>query len=175
MKKIYLVLYYAFAQHLPKSTTPVVGKLSRKIRKFLCSRFITKCGKDLNVENGVYLGSGKDMQLGDRVGFSSHFTTKNRSLKIGNDVTIAEHVYFVGGVHTYSDPDIPICFQGAPEEKPPLEIGDSVWIGVRAMVLPGCKKIGKNVIIGAGAVVTKDVPDYAIVGGNPAKIIKFRK
>ena len=49
------------------------------------------------------------------------------------------------------------------------------WIGARAIILPGCKRIGAHSIIGAGAVVTKDVPDYAIVGGNPAKIIRMRK
>lgn len=45
----------------------------------------------------------------------------------------------------------------------------------RAIILPGCKHIGAHSIIGAGAVVTKDVPDYAIVGGNPAKVIRMRK
>jgi maltose O-acetyltransferase len=55
-----------------------------------------------------------------------------------------------------------------------LQIDDDVWIGARAMILPGCKHIGKGVIIGAGSVVTKDIPDYAIVGGNPARVIKYR-
>ncbi len=55
----------------------------------------------------------------------------------------------------------------------PVIIGDDVWIGTRVIILPG-KKIGTGAILGAGAVITKDVPDYAIVGGNPAKIIKYR-
>ncbi len=54
-----------------------------------------------------------------------------------------------------------------------VEIADDVWIGTRALILPGVS-IGKGAIIAAGAVVTKDVPDYAIVGGNPAKVIKSR-
>ena len=58
--------------------------------------------------------------------------------------------------------------------KSSLKIGNDVWIGARVIVLPGCKTIGNGVIIGAGAVVTKDIPDYAIVGGNPAKILKYR-
>lgn len=53
-------------------------------------------------------------------------------------------------------------------------IGHDVWIGQNAILLPGCKKVGNGAIIGAGAVVTKDVPDYAVIGGNPAKLIKYR-
>lgn len=53
-------------------------------------------------------------------------------------------------------------------------IGHDVWIGQNAILLPGCQKVGHGAIIGAGAVVTKNVPDYAVVAGNPAKIIKFR-
>jgi len=53
-------------------------------------------------------------------------------------------------------------------------IGHDVWIGQSAVILPGCKEIGHGAIIGAGAVVTKNVPAYAIVAGNPAKILKFR-
>jgi UDP-3-O-[3-hydroxymyristoyl] glucosamine N-acyltransferase len=55
-----------------------------------------------------------------------------------------------------------------------LEIGDDAWIGDRAIITPGCSRIGIGAIVGAGAVVTKDVPDFAIVGGNPSKLLRYR-
>jgi len=173
MKKIYLILYYGFAKYLPKSTTPLIGKSVKKFRCFLCSKIFSKCGKKLNVENNVYFGNGKDIEVGNYVGFGSNFKTLNRILKIGNELMMAEDVLFLGGGHKHDQLDIPMGKQGG-EGKTPLEIKDDVWIGARVIVLPGCKQIGTGVIIGAGAVVTKDIPDYAIVGGNPAKIIRFR-
>lgn len=55
-----------------------------------------------------------------------------------------------------------------------LEIGNDVWIGQYAVILPSCKRIGDGAVIGAGSMITKDVPDYAVVAGNPGKIIKYR-
>ena len=55
-----------------------------------------------------------------------------------------------------------------------VEIGHDVWIGDRVLIMPGCHKIGNGAIVGGGAVVTHDVPPYAIVGGNPARIIRYR-
>ena len=68
--------------------------------------------------------------------------------------------------------DVPMCIQGF-EEYRPVVISDDVWIGARVTILPGAK-IGKGVIIGAGAVITGEIPDYAVVGGVPARIIKYR-
>lgn len=55
-----------------------------------------------------------------------------------------------------------------------IEIGHDVWVGRNAIITPSVKKIGNGAVIGAGSVVTKDVPDFAVVAGNPARIIKFR-
>ncbi|MDP4240592.1 MAG: acyltransferase [Bacteroidota bacterium] len=172
MRTIYLLLYYGVAQYLPKSTRPF-GKFSMLFRRFLCSHFFASCGDKLVVENKAYFGNGKDFKVGNEVGFSSRFKSLNRIVKIGNHVMIGEDTLFLGSGHNFDRLDIPMGHQGH-KEKTILEIEDDVWIGVRAMILPGCKHIGKGVIIGAGAVVTKDIPDYAIVGGNPAKIIKYR-
>ena len=59
-------------------------------------------------------------------------------------------------------------------EEPSLRVGHGVWFGSNSVVLSGCKTIGNGAVIGAGAVVTKDVPPYAIVVGNPAKILRYR-
>ena len=89
-------------------------------------------------------------------------------------LVVEEDVLFLGGGYNYERLDIPMGKQG---NKPstPLHICSDVWIGARAIILPGRKRIGKGVIIGAGSVVTKYLPDYAIVGGNPARVVKMRK
>ena len=61
-----------------------------------------------------------------------------------------------------------------PFERTKLHVGNDVWIGANVIILPSVKNIGDGVIIGAGSVVTKDIPDFAIAVGNPAKIIKYR-
>ena len=75
--------------------------------------------------------------------------------------------------HAFDRTDIPMNQQGFTPEKP-IVIEDDVWIGARVIILPGVH-IGTGAVVGAGAVVTKDVPDYAVVGGNPARILKMRK
>jgi acetyltransferase-like isoleucine patch superfamily enzyme len=64
-----------------------------------------------------------------------------------------------------------------PEDNLPrgrLEIGHDAWLGVNSIITTGCHRIGIGAVVGAGAVVTKDVPDFAIVGGNPARILRYR-
>jgi len=73
--------------------------------------------------------------------------------------------------HIYDRTDIFITEQGHTKGK--IEIEEDVWLGANVMILPGVH-IGKGAIVGAGAVVTKNVPSMAIVVGNPAKILKFR-
>lgn len=110
----------------------------------------------------------------------STFGNKNEKLLIGNFVSIGGNVLFLlGGDHRYD------CLSTYPFKKKvlfkeseavtkgPIIIEDDVWIGNNAIVLSGVK-IGKGAIIAAGSVVTKNVEPYSIVGGNPAKLIKYR-
>lgn len=171
MRIIYLILYYGFAQYLPKSTRPG-GRVSTAFRSWLC-RHIFQSGKQLVVENRAYFGNGRDLKVGQEVALGTNFKALSRIVHIGNYLMMAEDVLFLGGGHHFDRIDIPMGHQGA-EPKTPLQIDDDVWIGARSMVLPGCRHIGRGVIIGAGSVVTKDIPDYAIVGGNPARVIRYR-
>lgn len=132
-----------------------------------------ECGQKLNVEKGAYIGNGKDIRVGNYVGLGKNFTLHNRILSIDDQLMMGEDVMFLGGGHGFDRLDIPMGQQGS-KEKTPLHIAGDVWIGARVIILPGCRRIGHGAIIGAGSVVTKDVPDYAIVGGNPAKLIRYR-
>lgn len=174
LRFLLLVIYYVFAAHLPKSTVPIVGGIAKKIRCLLARCLLKKCGSNCNIEQNAYIGDGKDISIGNDVGLGKNFKVLRRILTIDNAVMMGEDVLFLGGGHKHERIDIPMHKQGA-FEKTPLHISSDVWIGARVTILPGCKLIGKGVIIGACSVVTKDIPDYSIVGGNPAKIIKRRK
>jgi len=95
----------------------------------------------------------------------------NEKVTIGNNVMIADHFSLRDTDHTFERFDIPMREQGITTS--PIKIEDDVWIGHGVIITKGVT-IGTGAIIAGGAVVTKDVPAYAIVGGIPAKIIKYR-
>ena len=175
MKTFWLILYYGLAKHLPKSTLPIIGTIAKHLRRACAEHLFAECGPLINVEQGAYFGNGKQIRiLGEKVGLGKNFSCHCRILTMHSHIMMAEDVLFQGGGHKFDNPYVYIGAEGNLPDTP-LEICEDVWIGARAIVLPGCKRIGAHSIIGAGAVVTKDVPDYAIVGGNPAKVIRMRK
>ena len=101
---------------------------------------------------------------------------------IGRYCSVAQGVRCIPGNHPYLEVSTHPFFhrsefgyvKNAEYSCKKLIIGNDVWIGLNAIILPACKNIGDGAIIGGGAVVTKDVPPYAIVAGNPAQIIKYR-
>ena len=94
-------------------------------------------------------------------------------ITIGDDVVMGPDVVMMATSHEFKDLNTPINMQGAKPEEP-IVIGNDCWIGENASIISGIT-IGDGGIILAGAVVTKDVPPYSIVAGNPAKIIKENK
>ncbi len=100
------------------------------------------------------------------------FATLRGPITGGDAVRIGAYACLVGFNHGFADPDRPIFKQGHTSKG--IVLGDDIWIGAHATIVDGVK-IGSHVVVAAGAVVTKDVPDYAIVGGNPARVIRMRK
>lgn len=88
-------------------------------------------------------------------------------IKIGTKVAISREAFICTASHDITKPNRPLV-------TAPITICDGVWIGARAIVLPGVT-IGEGAIVAAGAVVTKDVEPWAVVGGNPARVIKRRE
>ncbi|HEY7985617.1 MAG TPA: acyltransferase [Methylophilaceae bacterium] len=93
-------------------------------------------------------------------------------IRIGDHVMIGPNTVIRSSGHRYDRPDIPMVEQGHKPGK--ITIGDDVWIAANVVILPDVK-IGSHAVVAAGAVVTHDVPEYAIVAGIPAKVIRNRK
>jgi maltose O-acetyltransferase len=168
MTKIILVLYYIVFSKLPSSYFPL-GKLFNACR-ILCLRKIIKIGKGNFVEKGVYVGNGNQIEIGDNCQINENVKLDN--VAIGNYVMIAPGVTILGKMHEFQDRNVPMVLQGERETQRTI-IEDDVWLATNAIIMPGVR-IRKGCIIAAGAVVSKDTEEFAIYGGIPAKLIKYR-
>lgn len=160
-------LYISFFRYTPEDYRPY-SLIFPFIRNFLVKYSIKSCGKSIRVK------SNADISPNIEVGDYSEIGTRamiQGNVTIGNNVIMGPDIKIYARNHKFDRLDIPIQYQGKNYYK--TSIGNDVWIGANAIITAGCK-IGDHVIIGAGAVVTSDIPDYAIVGGVPAKIIKYR-
>jgi acetyltransferase-like isoleucine patch superfamily enzyme len=100
------------------------------------------------------------------------FATLREKIRGGDGIRIGAYACLIGANHGFADVEKPIYRQ--PHTSKGIVLGDDIWIGSHVTVVDGVK-IGSHSILAAGAVVTKDVPEYAIVGGNPARVIRLRK
>ncbi|MCF2659702.1 CatB-related O-acetyltransferase [Parabacteroides distasonis] len=169
-KLICLAAYYGFARYLPASTSPITH-WARMIRRAVCRHLFDYCGDKVNVEKGAYFATGGGVSIGFGSGLGVNCLVHG-PLIIGEKVMMGPDVVILTHTHNIDRTDIPMGDQGSRVAK--VIIGNDVWIGMRSIIMPGVR-IGNGAVIGAGAVVTKDVPDYAIVGGVPARVIKYRK
>lgn len=137
-------------------------------RLSLCLSLFGKTGKGLWLQTPFYCDYGTNIELGDNVYFNFNCVVLDVApVKVGSNVLVGPSVQ----IYTAGHPLDPQARKDGQEFGKPIMIGDNVWIGGAAILCPGVT-IGKNSIVAAGAVVTKDVPPNAVVGGNPAKIIR---
>ena len=176
--------------------------LVRNAYRFLHKHEFAAIGRKSYFLNPIFLSGTKYIHMGEDVGFWDHARmeaidswkdqTFTPSLRIGNHVnigqdchmTLAEEIVIEDGVvcsarvmitdihHITEDLTLPVMEQGLITK--PVHICEGAFVGLGAMIMPGVT-VGKHAVVGAGAIVTKDVPDYATVVGAPAKIVKQRE
>jgi len=170
------------------------GPFESQLRRVVLRAMCRQAGHGLRVESEVVVKHPETMEFGTAVFIGAQSMIQGRfdgTCRIGNHVWIGPHSYFdarnliledyvgwgpgakvLGSSHTGEPVDIPII---ASELKiDPVVIGYGADIGTNATILPGVR-VGAHSIVGAGSVVTEDVPDYAIVAGVPARVLRYRK
>lgn len=163
------MFYFTLGCLLPRSSFPLLGKYGKKFRAQCGKLMLAKTGVNINIEKKARFS--RRVTIGDNsgIGYNSYLQGK---VEIGNNVMMAENVRVFTTNHNTDRTDIPMCQQGSQAERP-VVIGDDVWICDSVIICPGTK-IGNGVILGAGSVVRGNIPDYAIVAGNPAQIVRYR-
>ncbi|MFY9891319.1 MAG: acyltransferase [Streptosporangiaceae bacterium] len=133
----------------------------------MIAELVTLCA---GMAPGHDLGPDPVLRIGDRcvIGRGSNIIA-HHSLEIGDDVFTGPYVYITDQNHSYADTEVPVGRQWPVNSS--VVIGAGTWLGTGAVILPGAA-IGRNVVVAAGAVVRGKVPDYAVVGGVPAKVIR---
>ena len=155
----------------------IFSSIQRRYSKFMeagTNIFLTQFGSqgrvahntDLRHPEHIFIGGGSYVN-GGMLAASEH-----ARIVIGRDCMVSYNVHMRTDMHVHDRVDIPMSRQGHVEAD--IVIGDDVWVGYGAQVMAGVT-IGSHSIIGAGAVVTRDVPEYAVAVGVPARVIKDRR
>ena len=134
----------------------------------------------ITIGQGVFIGRNTilsckngDIVVDDRanLGFNCEIFSASR-VRVGKSVLMAAYTYLVGGDHLYDRVDIPVLDQGRTARG--IDVDDHVWLGTHVVVTDG-SRVGRDAIIGAGAVVVGEIPEFAIATGIPAKVVRDRR
>ena len=148
------------------------GATLRGRPRFLSSTYVrypkaVSIGSNCLIGRDVVIGSeakGSRLTIGDSVQINDRVQLDHTGdLVIGDRVLISSEVIVSTHSHGHDPRSVPAPY--------PKVIADGAWIGMRAIILPSCRRIGEGAIVAAASVVTHDVPDYVIVAGNPARVI----
>ena len=146
------------------------GNIGIFLRFVIVKNVAASCGENVSIHKACHVYNLDQIHFGDNISIHSLcYIDGFGGLVIGSDTSIAHGVSIMSSTHNYSNYGINIKDQGVIKKF--TEIGNNVWIGAKAMIIGGIK-IEDRTIIGASAVVTKNVMSNTIVAGNPAKTIK---
>lgn len=177
IKQLNKLFYYLFIFPFYKFQFHKIGQASRLVFPKIDGHRFISIGEHVFIENGTWLAAAPidgsptcSLTIGDGtyIGRFGHiYATKK--ITIGKKVLIADKVYISDNQHGFRDIRLPIIDQPV-LQLGEVEIGDGAWLGENACIIGA--KVGKNSVIGANALVNKDIPDYCVAVGSPAKIIK---
>lgn len=142
------------------------GKFAWAKRKAMKSG--AKIGKNTMIHPRLAKQANANLVIGDESSIEAEELRLRSPIHIGNHVIISRHSRILTTSHNIDSPEWEFKYYG-------ITIEDYVWIASSALILPSCRRIGYGAVIGAGAVVAKDVPPMSVMGGNPACCIKQRK
>ncbi|MGE0754805.1 MAG: DapH/DapD/GlmU-related protein [Alphaproteobacteria bacterium] len=161
------VLYSAVFRFTPEDYRPY-ALFFPWLRRCMVAYYVIACGDGLRVKHNADVSPnirlGKHSELGTRCMIQS-------GVSIGDHVIMGPDVKIYAKNHRFDRLDIPMSEQG--ETLLETRVGNDVWIGANVLIMAGVS-VGDHAILAAGSVITKDVPPYAIVGGNPASLIRLR-
>ena len=149
------------------------GRLGRALRRMAFRRLLKELGSKNVLQSGLRINSPENVCIGSHCNFAQDiFITGGGGVRIGDWVGLGPGVRIWSVNHRFDDPDKPWQLQGW--DKQPVVIEDDVWLGAGAFVMPGVT-IGKGAIVSACAVVGRSIPAFALVAGNPARVVGWRK
>lgn len=165
----YLALaHWATYVHVSQMIAQVPLHLGEQVRYLFYRRTLAACGENVTIGMGTVV-SYRDITIGNNVWIDGAGNIGHAD--IGDYVLMARNVHIVSGSrgHPIDRTDIPIIMQQGPSGR--VHIGPDVWIGSGAIVMAD---VGKGCVVGAGSVVTRPVPDMAVVAGAPARVLRMR-
>lgn len=137
------------------------------LRRFILHSFGAKVGRGVNVYPSATVYYPWNLEIGDDSSIGEWALIYNLGpIRIGKRTTISQRAHLCAGTHDYRNPSLPLM-------KPPIIIGDEVWVCADAFIGPDIA-IGNRAVVGACSVVTRDVVAMTVVAGNPAKFVKDR-
>ena len=152
-----------------------IKKFKQNIKVKKLKESLLKCGEKVFIDPSVEIAEPRLVKIGNNchIQMNCKLYGFGGGIEIGDGTILSHDIQIFARNHNYDSSDlksIPYDERDIPKK---VKIGENVWIGARTTILPGVT-IGEGAVIGAASVISKSVPPYAVVGGNPAKIIKYR-
>ncbi|MDR7295810.1 maltose O-acetyltransferase [Pelomonas aquatica] len=162
-------LLLSLARHLPSSH---IRSWPCRLRVALLRRLVRSCGQGVNVLPGAYVGYPHNLSIGDNtgIGLNCYLSCADR-VTLGSRVLMGPEVMIFTSNHVWN-PELMTYFKQG-ETTAPVEILDDAWVGARSILLPGVT-VGRGCTVAAGSVVVESTPDFSVVAGVPARVLKFK-